>query len=261
MVTRYTTVLLIQCSSFKILVKWKSLLMVTIKHRESFKKDYFETTAWQEGTLICGVDEVGRGCLAGPVVTAAVILFPHKKSRIIKDSKLLDAKELQVAYSWIVQNGWFSVGIFNHRTINDHNIYQATLKAMRRALLQLFAHCPQLPSKILIDAMPVSLAATPYESIDILHFPFGEQKSTSIAAASIVAKVTRDQLMRTLHRSFPVYHFAKHKGYSTKLHQTAIKAHGPSVLHRELFIKDKKWLQAQQMSFDFDAQNHASELE
>jgi ribonuclease HII len=233
--------------------------MVTIKYKESFKKDYFETQAWQENTLICGIDEVGRGCLAGPIVTAAVILFPHKKSRLIKDSKLLDGKELQLAYRWLLKNCWFSYAILNHRSITQHNIYYATMKAMRRALMQLFAHCPQLPKTIVIDAMPVNLTKTPYETITVYHFPFGERKSSSIAAASIIAKVTRDAIMRKLDTSFPMYHFAKHKGYSTKLHQHRIKTYGPSIIHREHFLDNKSWLAQEQLALQFDLDSQSSE--
>lgn len=219
--------------------------MVTIKYKERFKKDDFERAEWHENRLVCGIDEVGRGCLAGPVVVAAAILFPNKKSSLIKDSKLLDTEELQKAYNWLARNSWHSVAIVNHRDIDIYNIYYATLRAMKRAAIQLFSHCPQKPSTILVDAMPLNLAKTAYEEINVYHFPFGESKSSSIAAASIIAKVKRDELMRRMSSSFPQYHFARHKGYCTKLHQQAVSAHGRSIIHRLRFLENKSFAQGE----------------
>lgn len=226
--------------------------MVTIAYKQRFNKNYFEAQAWQENRLICGIDEVGRGCLAGPVVTAAVILFPHKNSRLVKDSKLLKQEELQAAYRWLIKNCWYSWGIISSRGVDIHNIYQATLKAMKRAVMQLFAYCPTKPDKILIDAMPLSLHDTPYNEIDVIHFPFGERKSSSIAAASIIAKVKRDELMHTMDPLFPQYQLGKHKGYSTKLHQEAVRIHGRSIIHRMKFLENQEFetqMQEQQPNF------------
>ncbi len=242
------------CTLFIILVKWKRLLMVTKAYKDRFNKNFFESSAWQLNNLVCGIDEVGRGCLAGPVVTGAVILYPHKKSRLIKDSKLLTQEELAVAYSWVVKNSWFSFAIISARDIDKYNIYHATLRAMKRAVMQLLSNCPQAPSQIVIDAMPLNLMGTPYEHIDVFHFPFGESKSISIAAASIVAKVKRDQLMRTIAPSFPPYHFARHKGYSTKLHQEAVKKHGRIIIHRIKFLENKHFTQPEIGNPDGDQQ-------
>ncbi len=220
--------------------------MVTIKYKERFKKDHFERGEWQENRLVCGIDEVGRGCLAGPVVVAAAILFPNKKSSLIKDSKLLDAEQLQKAYKWLLRNSWHSVALVNHRDIDIYNIYYATLRAMKRATMQLFSNCPEKPSIILVDAMPLNLAKTSYEQIPLYHFPFGESKSSSIAAASILAKVKRDELMRRMSTSFPQYHFARHKGYCTKLHQEAVSKHGRSIIHRLRFLENKPFAQGEQ---------------
>jgi ribonuclease HII len=226
------------CISTNILVKWKKWSMAVYNIKEHFKKNHFELKNWQENRLVCGIDEVGRGCLAGPVVTAAAILLPNKKNPLLKDSKLLSHEELQKAYKWLTKNSFFSCAIVNHRDIDLYNIYYATLRAMKRSVAQLMNIGPKQPSTILIDAMPLTLAQTPYEHIDIFHFPFGERKSDSIAAASIIAKVKRDELMRIIARSFPNYHFEKHKGYATKLHQEAIELYGTSIIHRKTFLKD-----------------------
>ncbi|MEX0940181.1 MAG: ribonuclease HII [Candidatus Babeliales bacterium] len=226
--------------------------MPTIKYKQRFNKDFFETQNWQENQLVCGIDEVGRGCLAGPVVTAAVILFPNKKSRLLKDSKLLDQEEREKGFAWIRKNAWFSYGIINHRDIDTYNIYHATLRAMKRTLMQLFAHCPNLPQKILVDAMPVNLEKTAYSNLEVIYFPFGERKSSSIAAASIVAKNIRDEIMRKLDPVFPHYKFARHKGYSTKVHQQAIREHGHSIIHRLRFLDNKYWLSDEQATLPFE---------
>jgi len=157
--------------------------MATLKYTDRFNKDYFERSAWEKDLLVCGIDEVGRGCLAGPVVTAATILFPNKKSRLVKDSKLMTPEELQKAYRWISKNAIFTYAVLNNRQIDNYNIYHATLRAMKRAAMQLFAQCDQLPHQLLVDAMPLDLSATPYSQIDVIHFPFGESRSSSIAAA------------------------------------------------------------------------------
>lgn len=213
--------------------------MITIKRKPDFKKDMYEDAAWQANRFVAGIDEVGRGCLAGPVVAAAVILFPHKKSRLIKDSKLLDKEGLQKGYNWIVKNSWYSIGIAHHRDINRLNIYGATLYAMRRAVMQLLTTAPQKPNQILIDAMPLALET--FEG-DIIHFAKGERKSSSIAAASIIAKVTRDKLMQEIEYAFPGYGLAQHKGYSTPLHKQMLKERGVSIIHRTAFTS---WLDDQ----------------
>lgn len=226
--------------------------MTTAKYKGKLNKNYFEYRAWAERQVVCGLDEVGRGCLAGPVVTAAVILFPQKNSPLIKDSKILNQSQRIKAYRWIVKNSWFSYGIIDNKDIDIFNIYHATLHAMKRTLMQLFINSPTLPQKILVDAMPLNLSGTAYENIDVIYFPKGERKSTSIAAASIVAKVKRDEIMRRLNILFPLYHFDKHKGYATKLHRQSVKIHGQSILHRLRFLQDKAWLCDQQLSLPFD---------
>lgn len=202
-----------------------------------FSKNFYEKHAWSAGSVVCGVDEVGRGCLAGPVVTAAAILYPNSKSSLIKDSKELSETELLKAYSWILQNGWFSLGIQSPQDIDTYNIAGASLRAMRQAVLNLFSTQIQLPSVVLVDAMPLSLKNTAYEHIEVQHFIKGERHSMSIAAASIVAKVNRDRMMRVYDKLFPAFKFASHKGYATKIHQNALLETGYSIIHRRSFLK------------------------
>jgi ribonuclease HII len=204
-----------------------------------FKKNYFETQAWDNGQIVCGLDEVGRGCLAGPVVTAAVILPPYKISRLLKDSKLMTPEERLAAYAWIEKHCLFSLGIVHHRMIDDRNIWQSTLIAMKKALVNLLAKAPKAPSAIVVDAMPLNLADTAYNAIPVHNFPFGERKSSSIAAASIVAKVKRDAMMQRLETVFPGYYLGQHKGYSTQLHKNALKSKDKRlIIHRQSFLKN-----------------------
>lgn len=203
----------------------------------NFRKNYFEKVAWEQNQLVCGIDEVGRGCLAGPLVTAAVILPAGKAPRFLKDSKVMTPEERLKASQWILKNCLYSYGIVHHRTIDAHNIYHATLIAMKKALVHLLAKAPQLPNEILIDAMPLNLADTNYKEIPIRYFPFGESKSSSIAAASIIAKVKRDQLMEKLEHIYPGYGFKNHKGYRTPEHKKAIKTVSYCVIHRKTFVE------------------------
>ncbi|MCL4361576.1 ribonuclease HII [Candidatus Dependentiae bacterium] len=195
-------------------------------------KDHYENTAWQANQLVLGIDEVGRGCLCGPLVCAAVILHPNKKSRKLKDSKLLDKHELQDGYNWIVKNSWYEVAISHHRFIDQHNIYQATLRTMHRAVMQLIAKIGKNPDLILVDALPLKVTEIP-----VMNFPHGEKKSSTIAAASIIAKVTRDIIMQRLEPIIPGYYMGQHKGYATKLHLDSLTLHGQSFIHRKSFLK------------------------
>ncbi|MGB8366860.1 MAG: ribonuclease HII, partial [Candidatus Babeliales bacterium] len=188
---------------------------MTLKRQKvNFQKNSFEKAAWEGQKVVCGIDEVGRGCLAGPLVTAAVILPTNKTSRLLKDSKLLTESGRLKANKWIIKHCWYGIGIVHNRLIDQHNIWHATLIAMKKALVNLLATYPHLPAAILIDAMPLNLSDTSYKSIPIHYFPKGEQKSSSIAAASIIAKVHRDQIMRKFDSIFPDYKLAYHKGYS-----------------------------------------------
>jgi ribonuclease HII len=205
------------------------------KITSSFPKNFYERSAWDLNTYVIGVDEVGRGCSAGPLVACAAMLHPNAKHRLLKDSKLLTRDELETAYAWIIKHSWYGIGMINPRTIDTHNIYRATQQAMCRALAQLKALTPHNPSHILIDAMPVTQHSFHAET---LYFIKGESKSTSIAAASIIAKVTRDRLMEKMSTSFPRYGLAKHKGYCTVEHRAAITTYRPSLIHRLTFIHE-----------------------
>ena len=206
--------------------------------RERFNKNYFEEVAWSQNQVICGLDEVGRGCLAGPVVTAAVILPIGKTHRLLKDSKIMSSAERIQAYAWIKKNCWYATGIVHHRLVDDKNVYHATLVAMKKALVHLMATAPQKPVQIITDAMPLNLFDTAYKDIPVHYFPFGERRSSSIAAASIVAKVTRDAMMQRMDTIFPGYLLASHKGYSTPPHKRIIqKGKQHLIIHRDSFLQ------------------------
>lgn len=204
--------------------------------KDFLKKNQFEQAAWTQNQVVCGIDEVGRGCLAGPLITAAVILPPQKTNPLLKDSKLMTENQRLKAYAWITKHCWYGVGIVHNRLIDQHNIWRATLISMKRALLHALNACPLQPASILIDAMPLELSDTSYHGIPVHYFPKGERKSSSIAAASILAKVRRDALMNTFDGIFPGYHFADHKGYSTQKHMDSLAINHRSVIHRNSFL-------------------------
>jgi ribonuclease HII len=193
----------------------------------------YEQSLWSQSQLVVGIDEVGRGCLAGPVVVAACTLFPGKTSAKIKDSKVLNEQELQEAAAWLYQNSWYSIATISAAIIDRINIYQATLLGMKRAYWQLQPLLPQQPQLLLVDAMPLVIpTAEPLETISLIK---GESASISIAGASIIAKVYRDNLMKELHKVIPGYGFDVHKGYGTPQHRAAISQHGLSLIHRTSF--------------------------
>ena len=176
--------------------------------------------------FIAGVDEAGRGPWAGPVVAAAVILRRRTLSVRIDDSKRLTLHQRLRAYQAIVEQASIGIGIVPAELIDVHNIRQATLAAMAQAVSNL----AWTPSLVLVDgkdAPPLSVPCQPIINGDQLSYP--------IACASIVAKVTRDALMEFYHRLFPAYQFDRHKGYGTRIHLDALKAHGPSPFHRMSF--------------------------
>ena len=199
-----------------------------------------EQEFWLKNKLICGIDEVGRGCLAGPIVTAAVIINPYAMHEKLKDSKLMTTLQLEIIYNWIILNSKYSVGISHHRIIDKENIYKATQITMKKSLYHLLQSTDKLPDMIAIDAMPLTLHQTPYENIHIESWTQGESKSASIAAASIIAKVTRDRIMQKMNDSFPSYGFDKHKGYGTPAHIKVLKEGKACVVHRKTFIKNFK---------------------
>jgi ribonuclease HII len=187
----------------------------------------YEKKAWECGALrVAGVDEVGRGSLFGPVVAAAVILDPAYRVRGLRDSKLLEAERREVLAVRIREHAiaW-AVAAVDAARIDQINIYQASRVAMREAVLLLMPAADHL----LIDAVRID-CELPQKAI--IH---GDALSASIAAASILAKVERDRMMREWDATFPVYGLASHKGYSTPQHLAALREHGPSPLHRQSF--------------------------
>jgi len=176
---------------------------------------------------VAGSDEVGRGCLAGPVLAGAVILDPARPVHGLRDSKVLTAAERDRLHLEIVATAraW-AVGIVDVADIDRLNIHQASLRAMRQAVLALVP----LPDLVLVDAFRIP--DLPMAQQQVIH---GDRRSAAIAAASIVAKVTRDRLMLTLHASDPRYGFDRHKGYATADHLAAVARHGYSPAHRRTF--------------------------
>jgi len=164
--------------------------------------------------------------LAGPVVAGAVILKDFRFKARVDDSKKLSAKMREKAYREILRKAVVGIGIVDERVIDEINILQATIKAMKGALAALAT----LPDYVIVDGRVRLSAGCPVKCI-----PKGDSSSLSIAAASIVAKVTRDRLMMEYHKSFPQYGFARHKGYPTKTHKKALMAYGASPIHRRTF--------------------------
>lgn len=181
--------------------------------------------------MITGIDEAGRGPLAGPVVAAAVILDPKRPIHGLADSKKLSQKKREALAAQIKTNALaYGIGMADHRTIDQINILQATLLAMQRAAEQLSL----TPTLALIDGIHCPTLSFPTEAIIR-----GDATVPAISAASILAKVTRDALMLTMDDLYPVYGFAQHKGYPTKAHRLAIQQHGPCEIHRLSFSFEK----------------------
>jgi len=206
-------------------------------HIATFKKNTFELNAWTNNSFVVGIDEVGRGCLAGPLVTAAVILPMHTTYPLLKDSKIMTPQDRQKAFKWIKKRCWYGISIVHNRIIDKHNIWQTTLIAMKKALINVIEISAVTPSAILIDAMPLDTSDTHLHNIPVHRFYYGEKKSTSIAAASIVAKVTRDALMESFDAIIPGYKLAENKGYATVSHRNALKQQDHSIIHRMSFLK------------------------
>ena len=201
---------------------------------EAEKKRIYELQAYEreyaQAAYICGIDEVGRGPLAGPVVAGAVILPKNCEILYINDSKKLSAAKREELYDVIMEQAVaVGIGQASPQRIDEINILQATYEAMRKAINNLRV----TPDILLNDAVTIPM-------VDIKQVPIikGDAKSQSIAAASIVAKVTRDHLMEEYDKLYPEYGFAKHKGYGTAAHIKAIKEYGPCPIHRRTFIKN-----------------------
>lgn len=208
--------------------KWNSRLEQKRQEENKFHEmTQYERKARKEGFhLIAGIDEVGRGPLAGPVVAAAVILPATFKLLGLDDSKKLTEGKREEYYDYIQEHALsIGIGIIDAEEIDTINIYEATKKAMLSAISQLDIQ----PDYLLIDAMVLE---TPYPSESIIK---GDANSISIAAASVIAKVTRDRMMKEFHGKYPEYLFSKNMGYGTKEHLMALENHGITPIHRKSF--------------------------
>ena len=197
--------------------------LLRLEGMKQFEKEYssFE--------YICGIDEVGRGPFAGPVVASAVILPKNVDILFLNDSKKLSEKKRQEVYEEINKNALaIGIGLVSPEVIDEINILQATYLAMKQAIENLNIK----PDILLNDAVTIP-------GVDIKQIPIvkGDTKSISIAAASIIAKVTRDQIMLEYDEKYPEYGFASNKGYGTKVHIEALKTHGSLPIHRRSFIR------------------------
>lgn len=213
----------------------QALIRRSEKQRETLEKEtariyqlqQYERDYENEG-LICGIDEVGRGPLAGPVVAGAVILPKNCEILYLNDSKQLSAEKREQLYDVILEHAVaVGIGIVSSQRIDEINILQATYEAMRQAIEKLN---PQ-PAVLLNDAVRIPQVAI--QQVPIIK---GDAKSVSIAAASIVAKVTRDRMMEQYEEVFPGYGFARNKGYGSKEHIEALQTMGPTAIHRRSFI-------------------------
>ena len=195
-----------------------------IETMKVYEKEY-ESHGW-----ICGIDEVGRGPLCGPVVASAVILPKDCQILYLNDSKKLSEKKREELYDVIMEQAIaVGVGMATPQRIDEINILQATYEAMRQAISNLNVK----PAVLLNDAVTIP-------EVDIPQIPIikGDAKSVSIAAASIIAKVTRDRMMVEFDRMYPGYDLASNKGYGTKVHMEALRTVGPCEIHRKTFIKN-----------------------
>lgn len=213
----------------------QALIRRSEKQRETLEKEtariyqlqQYERDYEKEG-LICGIDEVGRGPLAGPVVAGAVILPKNCEILYLNDSKQLSAEKREQLYDVILEHAVaVGIGIVSPQRIDEINILQATYEAMRQAIGKLN---PQ-PAVLLNDAVRIPQVAI--QQVPIIK---GDAKSVSIAAASIVAKVTRDRMMEQYEEVFPGYGFARNKGYGSKEHIETLQTMGPTAIHRRSFI-------------------------
>lgn len=203
-----------------------------MKEKEVFEMTEIENGLYSKGfKLIAGVDEAGRGPLAGPVCAAAVILPQGARIEGVNDSKKLTEKKREALFDIICNTAVaYAIEFVSPTVIDEINIRQATSLAMHNAVQNL----DRKADYIIIDGNDGIPFDTPYE-----YIIKGDARSQTIAAASILAKVSRDRLMRELDREYPEYGFAKHKGYGTKAHMEAIQKYGVSEVHRKTFMTDK----------------------
>ena len=202
---------------------------------------HYETQAHNKGLrFILGVDEAGRGPLAGPVVAAAVCLRNFDFKNPINDSKKMSAKAREAAFFEIFDKAYIGIGIMNEKTIDIVNILNASHLAMEMAVKELIHRIPQ--ETVLQDAFRQQVVLLIDGNIFRTQLPYqyqtivgGDGKSLSIACASIIAKVYRDRILNVYDKVFPEYGFAQHKGYPTQAHRLAVKKYGSSIIHRKSF--------------------------
>ncbi|MFD1705864.1 ribonuclease HII [Siminovitchia sediminis] len=219
-----------------LLNRWKVERKKERQELERFQHMSLHEKRWRQKGFdaICGIDEAGRGPLAGPVVSAAVILKKNSFIKGLDDSKKIsEARRLQLFEQIHEEAEAIGIGMISPIEIDKYNIHQAVLKAMKLAVSNLVVQ----PDVLLIDAMNIE---TPYPQESIIK---GDANSISIAAASIIAKVTRDRIMAEYDLRYPEYGFAIHKGYGTKAHLDALKKWGPSEIHRRSFAPVRSALQ------------------
>lgn len=227
----------------------QKLIAQAYKQREAYQKECervyqmleFERK-FSEYKVVCGIDEVGRGPLAGPVVAAAVVLPKDCKILYLNDSKQLSEKKREELFPEILDKAVaYGIGCVDHLTIDRINILQATYQAMREALKNMAMQCGA-PDVLLNDAVTIPGVSElfPEKNGQIRQIPIikGDATSLSIAAASVVAKVTRDHMMVELDKVYPGYGFAGNKGYGSAEHMEKIKKDGPCPIHRRSFIKN-----------------------
>ena len=196
-----------------------------------FELTKHEGAFWRSGRTVGGMDEVGRGPLAGPVVAACVVLPKEPLVEGVNDSKKLSEKKREKLYAQIAALGSFGVGVVGWAVIDEINILQATKLAFKSA----YENMADKPEALIVDA--VKGLNIPAEQFPLIH---GDAVSYLVAAASIVAKVTRDRMMQEYDGKYPEYGFARNKGYGTAEHIAAIVRHGPCPIHRLSFIR--KWI-------------------
>ena len=212
--------------------------------------------------IIIGIDEAGRGPLAGPVVACAAalkiadaaFLLGHPMSKWIRDSKMLSEKQREGLYDFICENFHVGIGICDHKTIDRINIMEANFLAMKKAIASLmrvisnsqFLISNQAPSSKFQNTKYIILVdgnkKIPNFSMEQRAIISGDKIVKSISAASIIAKVTRDRIMREIHDKYPEYQFDRHKGYGTKLHMDSLQKYGPCEIHRKSFAPVRKLL-------------------
>lgn len=213
-----------------IIAKYKKIEEKLEEEKKRMEEMYIYERKYADYSFICGIDEVGRGPLAGPVVAGAVILPKDCDILYLNDSKKLSEKKREELYDEIMEKAVATgIGIVGPQRIDEINILQATYEAMRIAISQLKVN----PDLLLNDA--VTIPEVSMKQVPIIK---GDAKSASIAAASIIAKVTRDRLMVQYDEVLPGYDFASNKGYGSATHIQAIKEMGPTPIHRETFIKN-----------------------